>query len=171
MLRTTLLLLGLASKAQAYDNNAPFSRLPTLGWSSWVSLGPGADHPVFDFCVSHSNPPNGPTFPLGARRGADQTSGCPHHLYCDLDVGRVEGGERRASVFDAFPRLPLWRQCFFDLFVLCNVLSLWLGGQAGGREGASAGQRGAAWGGQVDWVGGQGGRTGGRTRRRDGCLP
>jgi alpha-galactosidase len=53
-LRAALLLLGLASKAQAYDNNAPFSRLPTLGWSSWVSLGPGADHPVFDFCDEQS---------------------------------------------------------------------------------------------------------------------
>ena len=72
-LRAALLLLGLASKARAYDNNAPFSRLPTLGWSSWVSLGPGADHPVFDFCVSNRNPhpQMGPTSPLGTQCGAD----------------------------------------------------------------------------------------------------
>ena len=46
--RVALLLLSLVAKARAYDNNAPFSRLPTLGWSSWVSLGPGAEHPIFD---------------------------------------------------------------------------------------------------------------------------
>ena len=39
----------------AYDNGAPNSRLPPLGWSSWVALGPDADTdhaatPVFDFC-------------------------------------------------------------------------------------------------------------------------
>ena len=41
--------------ARAYDNGAPRSRLPPLGWSSWVALGPGADTdaaaaPVRDFC-------------------------------------------------------------------------------------------------------------------------
>ena len=49
-----LLLLGLAAKASAYNNGAPFSRMPTLAWSSWVSLGPGAEHPVFDFCDEQS---------------------------------------------------------------------------------------------------------------------
>ena len=34
----------------AFDNGAPFSRLPPMGWSSWDALGPGADHPVRDFC-------------------------------------------------------------------------------------------------------------------------
>ena len=34
--------------ALAYDNGAPNSRLPPLGWSSWVALGPGAKHPIFD---------------------------------------------------------------------------------------------------------------------------
>jgi hypothetical protein len=34
----------------AYDNEAPNSLLPPLGWSSWVALGPGAEHPVFDYC-------------------------------------------------------------------------------------------------------------------------
>ncbi|CAE7450971.1 agaA [Symbiodinium pilosum] len=38
-----------------YDNGAPHSRLPPLGWSSWVGLGrqwpgPGGQAPEFDFC-------------------------------------------------------------------------------------------------------------------------
>ena len=92
--RTALLFLGLASKAQAYNNNAPFSRLPTLGWSSWVSLGPGADHPVFDFCVRQpplpSLPPN-PTptnrVPTGRRRFWRRLSqrGSTSNLQCDWD--------------------------------------------------------------------------------------
>ena len=39
-----------ASVCDAYDNGAPHSRLPALGWSSWVALGPEAEHPIFDFC-------------------------------------------------------------------------------------------------------------------------
>ena len=39
---------------QAFDNGAPHSRLPALGWSSWVALGPGDDHPVFDYCDANS---------------------------------------------------------------------------------------------------------------------
>jgi len=38
----------------AYDNGAPNSRLPALGWSSWVALGEGAHHPKFDFCDEFS---------------------------------------------------------------------------------------------------------------------
>jgi len=50
-----LLLLLLAVPAVAYDNGAPHSRKPPLGWSSWVGLGPDWDKdeasaPVFDFC-------------------------------------------------------------------------------------------------------------------------
>jgi hypothetical protein len=45
-----VLVLGLAPAATAYDNGAPHSKLPPMGWSSWVALGPGADHPIFDFC-------------------------------------------------------------------------------------------------------------------------
>ena len=37
-------------QVSAYDNGAPGSRLPVLGWSSWVALGPGAEHPIFDYC-------------------------------------------------------------------------------------------------------------------------
>ena len=44
-----LALLAL-SAAHGYDNGSPNSRLPVLGWSSWVALGPGAEHPVFDYC-------------------------------------------------------------------------------------------------------------------------
>ena len=36
--------------ALSYDNGAPNSKLPPLGWSSWVALGPGAKHPIFDYC-------------------------------------------------------------------------------------------------------------------------
>jgi len=46
--------LGFVSFCEAYDNGAPHSRLPTLGWSSWVALAPGADHPIFDFCDEFS---------------------------------------------------------------------------------------------------------------------
>jgi len=40
--------------SRAYDNGARFARLPTLGWSSWVALGPGAEDPVFDYCDEFS---------------------------------------------------------------------------------------------------------------------
>jgi len=40
----------LALSCSAYDNNAPGSRLPVLGWSSWVALGPSDQHPIFDYC-------------------------------------------------------------------------------------------------------------------------
>ena len=44
-------MLALAIAASTgYDNGSPHSRLPPLGWSSWVALGPGAEHPIFDFC-------------------------------------------------------------------------------------------------------------------------
>eukprot|EP01060_Flectonema_neradi_P039806 TRINITY_DN8910_c0_g1_i1.p1 TRINITY_DN8910_c0_g1~~TRINITY_DN8910_c0_g1_i1.p1 ORF type:complete len:412 (+),score=41.69 TRINITY_DN8910_c0_g1_i1:39-1274(+) len=36
--------------ALSYNNGAPNSRLPPLGWSSWVALGPGSQHPIFDYC-------------------------------------------------------------------------------------------------------------------------
>ena len=41
--------------ANAYDNGAEYSKMPPLGWSSWVALGSGWDgdqpqHPSFDFC-------------------------------------------------------------------------------------------------------------------------
>ena len=46
------MLLGaaLATTAVGYDNGAPHSRLPMLGWSSWVALGPGSGHPLLDYC-------------------------------------------------------------------------------------------------------------------------
>ena len=54
MLRTAATLL-LATSSRAYDNGAPHSRKPPLGWSSWVALGPdaasdAAKAPIFDFC-------------------------------------------------------------------------------------------------------------------------
>ncbi len=45
-----VLPLLLATVAFAYPNNAPNARLPTLGWSSWIALGPGAEHAIFDYC-------------------------------------------------------------------------------------------------------------------------
>ena len=49
-----LLLLGGCSSL-AYDNGAPNSRLPPLGWSSWVALsgGDGCGH-AFDYCSDKS---------------------------------------------------------------------------------------------------------------------
>ncbi len=44
----SLCLLG----ASAYDNG--IGRLPALGWSSWIALGPGAGHAVFDYCDEFS---------------------------------------------------------------------------------------------------------------------
>jgi alpha-galactosidase len=43
-------MLAFVAASLSYNNGAPHSRLPPLGWSSWVALGPGADHPIFDFC-------------------------------------------------------------------------------------------------------------------------
>ena len=37
--KATLGALALAQGALAFDNGAPHSRLPVLGWSSWVALG------------------------------------------------------------------------------------------------------------------------------------
>ena len=34
----------------AYNNGAPGARLPPMGWSSWIALGPGAGAPIFDYC-------------------------------------------------------------------------------------------------------------------------
>mmetsp|Transcript_13361 Transcript_13361/g.24880 ORF Transcript_13361/g.24880 Transcript_13361/m.24880 type:complete len:445 (-) Transcript_13361:49-1383(-) len=53
-MHSAMLLLGIVSTA-AYDNDAPHSRMPPLGWSSWVGLGPDwssseAQAPIFDFC-------------------------------------------------------------------------------------------------------------------------
>ena len=46
--------LCLLSVAVAYNNGAANSLLPPLGWSSWVALGPGSDHPIFDYCDEFS---------------------------------------------------------------------------------------------------------------------
>ncbi|KAL1510758.1 hypothetical protein AB1Y20_007045 [Prymnesium parvum] len=48
-------MAALWPAALAYDNAAPHSRLPPLGWSSWVALGAGAatraaSPPSFDYC-------------------------------------------------------------------------------------------------------------------------
>jgi len=45
-----IFFLLFPSSVLSYPNGAPHARLPTLGWSSWIGLGPGAAHPVFDYC-------------------------------------------------------------------------------------------------------------------------
>ncbi len=49
-LRAAAVALAASTGAWAYDNGAPGARLPTLGWSSWIALGPGAQAPIFDYC-------------------------------------------------------------------------------------------------------------------------
>lgn len=44
------LLATAVQPAAAYDNGAPHSRTPPLGWSSWVALGTEDEHPIFDYC-------------------------------------------------------------------------------------------------------------------------
>ena len=49
------MIFHLTTAALAYNNGAPHSKLPPLGWSSWVALGPDADKDeakalIFDFC-------------------------------------------------------------------------------------------------------------------------
>jgi len=49
-----LISVALAlSLAAAYDNGSP-ARLPPMGWSSWIALGPGATPPIFDYCDEQS---------------------------------------------------------------------------------------------------------------------
>ena len=60
-MRTRLLVLLVAAfrpppvVVRAYYNDAPDSRLPPLGWSSWVALAPGGScgH-AFDYCSEKS---------------------------------------------------------------------------------------------------------------------
>mmetsp|Transcript_39657 Transcript_39657/g.123579 ORF Transcript_39657/g.123579 Transcript_39657/m.123579 type:complete len:522 (+) Transcript_39657:61-1626(+) len=52
--RGLAVLLGALGTAAAYDNGAPHSRTPPLGWSSWVSLAPEDNHPIFDYCDEES---------------------------------------------------------------------------------------------------------------------
>jgi alpha-galactosidase len=47
-------LAAAAAFASAYDNGAPNARLPTLGWSSWIALGPPGSGPIFDYCDEFS---------------------------------------------------------------------------------------------------------------------
>lgn len=54
-MRYIRIILLFVAPASGFDNGAPHSQMPPLGWSSWVSLGPEwpgpeAEAPVFDFC-------------------------------------------------------------------------------------------------------------------------
>lgn len=54
MLFRTIFASSVVSVAVAYDNGAPNSKLPVLGWSSWVALAPADAHPIFDYCDEES---------------------------------------------------------------------------------------------------------------------
>ena len=54
MMSRILALSACALLAAAYPNGAPAARLPTLGWSSWIALGPPGSAPVFDYCDESS---------------------------------------------------------------------------------------------------------------------
>eukprot|EP01050_Picozoa_sp_SAG11_P043794 SAG11_NODE_20939_length_435_cov_1.008929_1_plen_87_part_01 len=49
-----LFLLAAPVSVDAYNNGAPHSRLPPLGWSSWEAFGPGKQHPIRDYCDTNS---------------------------------------------------------------------------------------------------------------------
>jgi len=49
-LKSLAATLFLAAAVSAYDNGSPHARLPTMGWSSWIALGPAGSAPIFDFC-------------------------------------------------------------------------------------------------------------------------
>ena len=54
-MKSIVLFISLCVQiTHAYNNGAPGSRLPVLGWSSWVALGPGSNHPIFDYCDEES---------------------------------------------------------------------------------------------------------------------
>lgn len=55
-----VVLCARAIPVAAYDNGAPQARLPALGWSSWEAFGPGAAHPVRDYCDANSGWPPPP---------------------------------------------------------------------------------------------------------------
>lgn len=55
-----------------YDNDAPRSKLPVMGWSSWVALSPIGEHPIFDYCDSDS---------VKAAADAFVSLGFPEHGY------------------------------------------------------------------------------------------
>lgn len=66
----------VALAAMAYDNNSP-ARLPPMGWSSWVALGPGAEPPQFDYCD---------TFSVQASIDAFVALGFPKHGYSHVHL-------------------------------------------------------------------------------------
>lgn len=53
MLRAGSLVAAAATLVAAYDNGSP-ARLPPLGWSSWIALGPPGSPPIFDYCDEFS---------------------------------------------------------------------------------------------------------------------
>eukprot|EP01059_Diplonema_ambulator_P000507 TRINITY_DN1041_c0_g1_i1.p1 TRINITY_DN1041_c0_g1~~TRINITY_DN1041_c0_g1_i1.p1 ORF type:complete len:179 (+),score=31.94 TRINITY_DN1041_c0_g1_i1:41-538(+) len=50
-MRHAVALLSLLVAVYGYDNGAPYSKLPPLGWSSWKALGPDPNIPVRDYCT------------------------------------------------------------------------------------------------------------------------
>lgn len=85
---------------KAYDNGAPGSRLPVLGWSSWVALGPGSDHPIFDYCDEFSVKSASDAFVALGFKDAGYTA---FHLDdCWADKNRNESGFLQGEL-DHFP--------------------------------------------------------------------
>eukprot|EP00040_Diaphanoeca_grandis_P019754 m.104590 g.104590 ORF g.104590 m.104590 type:complete len:510 (-) comp27577_c0_seq1:36-1565(-) len=74
----------------AYDNGAPHSKLPPLGWSSWVALGPGDAHPIFDFCDEAS---------VKAAADAYMESGLYDHGYRHFHLDDCWAGGRNDTGF------------------------------------------------------------------------
>jgi len=87
-------------QVSAYDNGAPGSRLPVLGWSSWVALGPGAEHPIFDYCDEASVKAAADAFVAVGLKDAGYTG---FHLDdCWANVERNSSGHLLAET-DHFP--------------------------------------------------------------------
>ena len=84
----------------AYDNGAPGSRLPVLGWSSWVALGPGSNHPIFDYCDEFSVKQSSDAFVSLGFKEAGYTG---FHLDdCWADLNRNASGYLQGEL-DHFP--------------------------------------------------------------------
>jgi alpha-galactosidase len=89
---------ALATAALGYDNGSR-SRLPPMGWSSWIALGPGASPPIFDYCDEPS---------VLASIDALVALGLPDHGYTAAHLDDCWAGPRNSSGFltaeaDHFP--------------------------------------------------------------------
>ena len=100
-MKSIVLFISLCVQiTHAYNNGAPGSRLPVLGWSSWVALGPGSNHPIFDYCDEESVKQSADAFVSLGFKDAGYTG---FHLDdCWADVNRNESGYLQGEL-DHFP--------------------------------------------------------------------